>query len=269
MRSNFMNFTRGFVVIFTVAVSAQTPDAKPNLAVGTYVNQASSYDVLDLREDGSFSLTERGRQYGGRYTVSGKDIVLLLPSGKGERATIEGNVIRDAQGQLWAKRSAGEQTRPDPPAASEPEFENEFRYLDSPKHALVPLERHDLAAGAHVGITGSKMTFEVPGSHSPIRLAAGQAQEFVVRLFIPAGVDPNDYIKLYALKSTRKSRQLLSGKAGIFGGKYDGGAGSTVSVAVARYGAASFKITPVAPLVPGEYMLSTYGPLKGFLFGID
>ena len=114
------------------------------------------------------------------------------------------------------------------------------------------------------------MTYEVPGSHSSVRIAAAQPQEFVVRLSIPAGVDPSDHVKLYALKSTRKGRQLVVGKFGAYrGSKIDRGEGSTVSITVARYGAVSFKITPVAPLTPGEYMLSAHSPHRGFLFGVD
>jgi hypothetical protein len=270
MREALLNFTIRFLVISTMAATAQVPDAKPNNAIGTYVNQASAYDVLELREDSSFTLTRLGQTSGGKYTIKGNEITFMLPTGRGDKAAITGNTIRFGQGTVWVRRTENEKPQPEAAAVAEPEFNGEFRYFDPQTHALTTLERHDLALGGHGTIISHQVTYEVAGSPSPVRIGTAQPQEFIVRLAIPDGVDPSDFIKLYALKSTRKGRQLVVGKFGAYrGSKIDRGEGSTVSITMARYGAGSFKIAPVAPLTPGEYMLSAQSPHRGFLFGVD
>lgn len=269
MRTALLNFTICFLVISTLAASARVPDA-PNSAVGSYVNQASAYDVLELREDGSFTLTRLGQTSGGQYTIKGNEITFMLPTGKGDKAAITDNTIRFGQRQVWVRRAENEKTQPDASSVAEPEFSGEFRYLDPQTHALTTLERHDLALAGHGTIISHQVTYEVPGAYSPVRFGTAQSQEFVVRFSIPDGVDPSDFIKLYALKSTRKARQLVIGKGGAFRGpKSDRGEGSTVSITMARYGAVSFKVVPTARLTPGEYMLSAQGGHRGFLFGVD
>jgi hypothetical protein len=155
-----------------------------------------------------------------------------------------------------------------PPVATGPEYVGNFeaRVGDVAR----PLERQRLEFKTKASYLGSaKAGMEVAGARSPVRFAAGQPLEFIVRV-ASQDSDPQSTITLYTMIRKKNARylQYASGKFG-FG---SGGVTSTqnrqaVPFDARRYGTQFFRLAPVAPLPPGEYML-TMG-VDGFLFGID
>jgi hypothetical protein len=113
-----------------------------------------------------------------------------------------------ALGFLIAFRSPAQDEKP----VLEPEFSDVFFRLDAGK--LIPLERQTavMHGQAHGFIVMSmKSASEFPLSKSPIRFAAGEALDFVVRSlpFTMSTVDPNTTYYLRMLNSKKKTRELV------------------------------------------------------------
>src|SRR6185312_7167231 len=72
---------------------------------GLYDNATSLSEKLELRPDGSFALRENGRDYEGRYEISGATITLRIPRVKSVAATFtDPNTIVDREGKRWVRQ---------------------------------------------------------------------------------------------------------------------------------------------------------------------
>jgi hypothetical protein len=87
--------------VFTVAAPA------PAQLSGLFVNSRNRADQLQLNADGSFSLTERGRSYTGRFSVHESRLVLMMSeTGTSTIATVQGGKVVDSGGQVWVQAAA-------------------------------------------------------------------------------------------------------------------------------------------------------------------
>lgn len=84
----------------------QTPETTPppSSVVGTYVSEEDSQCYIELQADGTFFVTAPSGQEHGEYKVAGTMIFLKMSNGQAPRGTIEGNVLRDPDGDRWIKQ---------------------------------------------------------------------------------------------------------------------------------------------------------------------
>jgi hypothetical protein len=155
----------------------------------------------------------------------------------------------------------------------EPEYAATVYWLDSAANKLVPLERKQLNAAAKAkafGFGGIKATMEVTGPKSQVRFPVGQKLEFVVRA--PQDLDPQTLAEIVTLTVKKNHRELTyvesKGVFGLKGAKGQGDASNQPFEAV-KYGQSSIKITPAAPLNPGEYAIRAPNQAIVFCFGVD
>ncbi len=161
---------------------------------GRFVNTANAAEFLELRTDGTFSLSDSGRNLAGKYAVNDSMLILTLSSGLADTGTISGNTITFRQGKVWIRQ--GEVSPPIPnetllshPQASvgaalppsvagplEPPTDSGVYYYDSAKWVKLtrPLEKGKLAGiGKRVliGAGQMKMGVEFPGLEASMKLA--------------------------------------------------------------------------------------------------
>jgi hypothetical protein len=136
---------------------------------------------------------------------------------------------------------------------------------------------HEIGAVYYAGSSGFKalekeaapasgranFTARIKGAHAAVRLAAGDAQKFRV-----CSGDPARY-KLYALRSTKDSRDVTITKVNI----WIGGAKSVLSqsenpVAIEAPDNRCFTFAPKEPLTDGEYGISPTGEEYAYTFGV-
>jgi hypothetical protein len=157
-------------------------------------------------------------------------------------------------------------------AQQEPQYVNQFFFLDSSSGKLMPLERQNAnmkAKAKAFGIGGSSSFYEVKGDKSKVRFKAGKPMEFVVR-GIPRQVDPSQMIQMVQFDIKKGKRRWQFGGSGAFGTN----AGTTfeegaIMFNAAPYGKESLKISPAEPLKPGEYGISAAMGQQYFCFGVD
>jgi hypothetical protein len=153
----------------------------------------------------------------------------------------------------------------------EPEYIGVVFSLNS-EGTLFPLERQQPNIQTKVkafGYGGAQSSSVFKGSRSPVRFKAGQDIEFIVRLNLP-GIEPDTLIELNVLKVSKDQREIIMEKVGAMGMSSKSSNGETLrTLNFAKYGEQSLKISPAAPLEPGEYVITTMGGQSGFLFGID
>ena len=155
----------------------------------------------------------------------------------------------------------------------EPEYIGVVFFLD-PGGTLTPLERQESNAAFKVkamGFGGGKGSIVYKGGKSPVRFKVGQELQFVVRLHVPAGIEPDGFVNLDVLKASKNERSITTMKVGAMG---IGGAKSQKGEALralnfSKYGEDSLKVSPVQPLEAGEYVITSRGGRGSFLFGID
>lgn len=175
-----------------------------------------------------------------------------------------------AAGQAAPRKGAPAATVPAPPAATGPEYVGIFEARVG--GVTRPLERQRLEMKAKANYLGSaKVGMEVAGARSPVRFAAGQPLEFILRVDSQDS-DPQAAITLYAMIRKKNARYLQSARGNF--GFGSGGVTSTqnrqaIPFDARRHGTQFFRIAPLTPLPPGEYMLSSTSGTDGFLFGID
>jgi hypothetical protein len=144
-------------------------------------------------------------------------------------------------------------------AIPEPEGLGAIFFIDSSKAALLALERQTAKASA--GLV--RVSAEIKGERSPVRILSDLDQDFVVAL--PSGVDPSKY-ELFLMEAKKGKRRTVMATDKIFTvqvGK------SSLAVTVKRYGGSSYKLTPAQRLPPGEYCFSPSDSNDSFCFGID
>lgn len=142
--------------------------------------------------------------------------------------------------------------------APEPDTIGVFFHLDSATQTLKRLPQEDFKK--HSGGFGSiTQSVRVSGDASSFRCAANDKATFVFKVFKDeqaAGA------KLFQFNVKGSEREYDLGKW-----KHrDYTPNTGLSVNVAKFGASSYKLTPEAPLSPGEYAL-TLGPTV-FTFGV-
>jgi hypothetical protein len=156
----------------------------------------------------------------------------------------------------------------------EPEYANSFSFLDS-AGTLKSLEREPVGVSSRVkalGFGGADATYLIQNEHSPVRFAAGAPIEIVVKLE-HKDVDPATVVLLYPLKVAKGKRQLLITGVGFMALHNKSDLQSKqIQMTFSKYGEASLKIVPSAPLVPGEYAIAAQAKdqqLTAYCFGVD
>ncbi len=169
---------------------------------------------------------------------------------------------------LSAAGSLGQQ----PAKAPEPEYIGVFFYFDAGKGALMPLERQTAATKIKVkglGFGGGEGFIEIKGDRSPVRFRADQSLNFVVRV-ASQQTDPATIIQFFAFEAKKGVRQMLVTKVGSMGLSSKSTVNDkSVSFNATKHGDASFRVSPVQSLPPGEYCLSGPGTNDAFCFGLD
>lgn len=131
------------------------------------------------------------------------------------------------------------------------------------------LERQRIVVNARIrlgGLGGIKSNYEMPGARSPVRFAAGQQVEFIVRV-ASQEADPQTYISFYRLDSKKKKRIVTAMRAD-YGGATNTLNRHSVAFDARKHGTQFFRLVPLGPLTPGEYMITATSQ-DGFLFGVD
>jgi hypothetical protein len=157
-------------------------------------------------------------------------------------------------------------------AQQEPQYVNQFFFLDSSTGKLMPLERENAnmkAKAKAFGIGGSSSFYEIKGGKSNVRFKAGKPMEFIVR-GIPRQVDPSQMIQMVQFDIKKGKRRWQFGGSGAFGTN----AGTTfeegaIMFNATPYGKESLKLSPGEPLKPGEYGISATMGQQYFCFGVD
>lgn len=151
---------------------------------------------------------------------------------------------------LFATAVSPQQKRP-----FEPEYLSVFYYLPA-SGVPVELERQI----PKETVRGGRIQFSIPGEKSPVRIAAGNSTEFVVRAAETFKVAVST-LQLFRLDSEGGIREFFAPRSTNIG--------RGIKLNAEPYGSFSLKVAPVQPLAPGEYCLSRTTALPGFCFGID
>lgn len=70
---------------------------------GTYLNEDTPGEYLELKSDGTFFLRESRISYWGRYEIKNDVLTIKLESGLAARGKIVGNMIIDDDDEVWVK----------------------------------------------------------------------------------------------------------------------------------------------------------------------
>ena len=70
----------------------------------SFLLKGSTTDVLDLREDQTFHLSERGRQRSGTYELAGESLTLIIGPARFAAGRVAGDTLTDTEGQLWIRK---------------------------------------------------------------------------------------------------------------------------------------------------------------------
>ena len=148
------------------------------------------------------------------------------------------------------------QTAADKPP--EPESIGAFYYFDASAKTLKLLPKEEFRR--HTGGRRPVVTIKVEGAASSFHVAQGDQKTFVFKVFKD---EEAGKARLYQfnVKGSERDYELGNWK----GRDYMANAGLAVNVG--KFGESSYKLTPDAPLAPGEYAL-TMGPTV-FTFGVQ
>lgn len=156
------------------------------------------------------------------------------------------------------------------PEPAEPEYQSVIMRL-SDTGELVPLERKTPILRSHQKqLFGAESAMEIDGERSPVRLLEKQSLVFVVRVASQL-VDPQSILEIVRWDIRRGKRVVVVAKVSSWNHAVTANpqVGNKVPFDAAKYGASSFKFSPVNPLQPGEYELGVKGSDDTFDFGID
>lgn len=145
---------------------------------------------------------------------------------------------------------------------AEPESIGVFFFLDPATQTLKRLPTEDFKRHSGSGFASASVTqsVRVSGQASPMRIDANDKSVFVFKVFKEeqaAGA------KLFQFSVKGSEREYDLGKWK----RRDYTPNTGLAVNVAKFGDSSFKLTPEAPLAPGEYAL-TLGP-QVFTFAVN
>jgi hypothetical protein len=148
------------------------------------------------------------------------------------------------------------QTAADKP--QEPESIGSFYYLDSASQTLKRLPKEEFKRHSG-GFATVNTSIRVEGEASSFRIASNDKITFVFKVFKD---EQAQGAKLFQFATKGSEREYELGKWKHHDYTTNGG----LSVNVGKFGESSYKLTPEAPLSPGEYAL-TLGPTV-FTFGV-
>lgn len=158
--ANIKEITDTIAEVFTVAQPA------PPQVSGLFVNSGNRAEQLQLNSNGSFSLTEGGRSYTGRFSVHENRLVLMIAeTGTSAIATIQGSKLLDNDGKTWvqAADAAGDVTRTaeqPPPGAGVSDIVHVGQTIDEVKALLGQPDKIEGANGEVIYVyTGLRVTF--------------------------------------------------------------------------------------------------------------
>ena len=157
-------------------------------------------------------------------------------------------------------------------ADNEPQYVGNFAAMgkDGKYIALERVTAEVVTRVRALGFGGGETHVSVSGAASPIRFKVGEPIEFVVKV-ASQDKDPLGFVQFYRLKVSHRNRILPAANVGAFGLKATSQVHSSdVTYSATKLGTDFFVITPLTPLQPGEYALSTVEDGQvGFCFGVD
>jgi len=172
--------------------------------------------------------------------------------------------------------------KPAAPPTPEPEYMGICYRVAPEDRSLQSLERQTYAVQSKVkglGFGGSRTSFEVPGTASPVRFPAGEPMEFVIRAS-SKDVDVATMLKLVPLKAAAPGKKSKAGSAGtrqmtwvdqhgLFGDVTVDPTLGALPILAKTFGEASIQFKPEADLVAGEYAVLLPSSMTAFCFGVD
>ena len=158
--ANIKEITDTIAEVFTIAQPA------PPQVSGLFINAGNRAEQLQLNSNGSFSLTEGGRSYTGRFSVHENRLVLMISeTGTSAIATIQGGKILDNDGKTWVQGAGatGDATRAEQQSTqgnAVSDIVHVGQTMEEVKGLLGPPDKIDNENGAVVYVyTGLKVTF--------------------------------------------------------------------------------------------------------------
>ncbi len=139
---------------------------------------------------------------------------------------------------------------------AEPELVGVFYYLDSASQTLKRLPTEDFKSHIGTGWTTVTVNVRVAGEASSFHIAAGDSVAFVLK---DEGASKTELHK-FTVTDGRREYELGKRKGRDFT------ANPGLAINIVKYGEASYKVVPEAPLAAGEYAL-TMGP-KVYTFSV-
>jgi hypothetical protein len=222
------------------------------------------------------------------------DIIKLKAAGVSD-AVIQAMVETGAPGNAAADAAKN----PPPPDPNDPLSAHDAGLYWLPKETgakdMVPLEptvysggraSGVLAAVVTYGISKVKMKAVVRGGRASLRMAEDQPEFWfyfeekthsLSNVWFWAGASSPHEFLLAKLSPKRNERELVVAEAGILGGSAGAPSKDTVEMKIERLAPGVYKVTPEAPIQPGEYCFfyagagGPAGPNGGklFDFGVD
>jgi hypothetical protein len=96
------------------ALAPPPPPPAPLKLPAIYVSAQTPTDQIQLNADNSLSLQEAGQVYSGTFTVNGATVELNISGGPKSTATVHGDNLTDASGQIWVQRKQPPQAADSP-----------------------------------------------------------------------------------------------------------------------------------------------------------
>ena len=168
-----------------------------------------------------------------------------------------------------AQRSGGAQSSSTPRAApiEGPEYDGIVEAVVGGQRVNLERAQTETRASTRaLGLGGVAVYQQVQGARSPVRFPRGSDIQFVTRA-AGGNTEPSSFVHLFQLSVRGGSRRLRMGGANMFGGSFS--SENEVALTGERYGPAFYRLHPLAPLPPGEYLVQSGGGTSAFLFGID
>ena len=115
------------VLLFLLCSLSFTSFAQQDQAFsGAYVNRANSSEVLHLNPDGTFALTEEGRDYTGTWKIKATVLTLTIGARRVKASVVGPETFVDAQNKFWVKQKplSATSTMQNAARAASPAFTN-------------------------------------------------------------------------------------------------------------------------------------------------
>jgi|SRR5208283_306830 len=144
----------------------------------------------------------------------------------------------------------------------EPESIGVFFYFDSASQTLKRLPREEWKRHSKAGWTSVTQDLKLDGTSSSFQISSNDKPTFIFR----ASEDSAEKAKLHRFTIKSGRREFETGKWK----RRDFIPSPGITIDISKFGESSYKISPEAPLEPGEYALFT-GDTEGvvFTFGVS